>query len=470
MSAKLMNAIPIIAWKGQTFNQIVSHIHKNGAIHDNPLNNSIFAALPLKIYRHEVVTGDCTNSRNSTTINQLSRPGGSIVNSSGTNCKGLVNIVDFNLTNNSSDIPGNCLAECVVGTAATNAKRRLRSNGMIKKQFDLSNDKATYYTDSRQYLNSRSKTYDQNNFHFFREGDVTAVPGSSQSISNIYTTNSTSDCKKYYITSDTSFNYQWVAGNPTFASTGSQPTDGEGNVIDELAGQYGSFTVNIEKGYYDVADINTALHAQMILNEHYFVNTRNSSKRFFINFVFNSTTRLVELHIEPISQEIIDNEGLIQPTIETSTGTRPPVWNTPESAQIPIVEIIDNSFKNIIGFPIGLYPPANMITDYTVASTTEPVFKPRYNRVYYKPNNHQFAQQGAVSSSSRITRLKYNAITNSAATYRNAFGTHVANALSYGVPANGYTVKDKLGYPLPNTPTFSFSGELKTCNNVSISG
>ena len=219
-----------------------------------------------------------------------------------------------------------------------------------------------------------------------------------------------------------------------------------------------------------MADINTALHAQMILNEHYFVNTRNSSKRFFINFVFNSSTRLVELHVEPISQEIIENEGLIQPTIETITGTRPPVWNTPESPQIPIIEIIDNSFKNIIGFPIGLYPPANMTTDYIVASTTEPVFKPRYNRVYYKPNNHQFAQQGAVSSSSRITRLKYNAITNSAATYRNALGTHVANALSYGVPANGYTVKDKLGYPLPNTPTFSFSGELKKCNNVSISG
>jgi hypothetical protein len=466
MSARLnMNAIPIIAWKGQTFNQIVSHIHKNGAIHNNPLNNSIFAALPLKIYRREIVTGDCTNSKNYTTINQLNRPGGSIVNSSSTNCKGLVNIVDFNLTNNTSDIPGNCVAECVVGNAATNAKRRLRSNGMIKKQFDLSNDKATYYTDSRQYLNSRSKTYEQNNFHYFREGDISAVPGSSLSISNIYTTNTTSDCKKYYISSDTTFSYQWVAGNPTEASTGSLPTEGN-----ETAGQYGNFTVNIQKGYYDVADINTALHAQMILNEHYFVNTRNSSKRFFIDFVFNSTTKLVELHIEPISQTVIDNEGLVQPTIDTLIGSRPPVWTIPESLQIPIVEIIDNTFKNIIGFQVGLYPESNRTTSYIVASTTEPAFKPRYNRVYYKPNNSQFAQQGAVSSSSRISRLKYNAITNSAATYRNAFGTHVANALSYGVPANGYTIKDKIGYPLPNTPKFTTTGELKTCVNVSISG
>ena len=31
MSARLsMNQIPIIPWKGQTFNQIVSHIKKNG--------------------------------------------------------------------------------------------------------------------------------------------------------------------------------------------------------------------------------------------------------------------------------------------------------------------------------------------------------------------------------------------------------------------------------------------------------
>ena len=471
MSARLsMNAIPIIGWKGQTFNQIVSHIQKNGAIHNDPLNNNIFAALPLKTYRREIVTGDCNNSRNSTTINELTRPGGSIVNSSSSNCNGLVNIVDFNLINNSGDIPGNCIAECVVGTAATNAKRRLRSSGMIKKQFDLSTDKPKYYTDSRQYLNSRNKTYEQNNFHYLREGDVSAMPGSSLAVSNVYTTNSTTDCKRYYLSNDTLFNYQWVAGNPTFAETGSQPTDEVGAIIIESAGQYGNFTVNLKKGFYDVADINSALHSQMILNEHYFVNTRNSSKRFFINFTFNSNTNMVELHIDPISQTVIDNEGLAQPIIETDIGTRPPVWNIPKLPQIPIIEIADNAFKNVIGFNPNTYPLANQPTSYAVASTTDPAIKPRYNRVYYKPNNHQFAQQGAVSSSSRVARLRYNAITNSAATYRIAYGLHVANALSYGVPANGYTIKDKIGYPLPNTPKFTSTGEMVQCVNVSISG
>jgi hypothetical protein len=470
MSAILVNAIPIIDWKGQTFNQIVSHIQKNGANYNNGISNNIFAALPLKIYRREIASGDCKNSRNSTTITGLTRPGGSIVNSSSSNCNGLVNIVDFTLINNSSDIPGTCAAECVVGTAATNAKRRVRSSGMIKRQFDLSTDKPKYYTDSRQYLNSRNRTYEQNNFHYFREGDVSATPGSSLSVSNVYTTNTTTDCKRHYISNDTLFNYQWVAGNPTFASTGSQPTNENGDIILESAGQYGNFVVNLKKGYYDVDNINAALHTQMILNEHYFVNTRNSSKRFFINFVLNSTTKLIELHIDPISQTVIDNEGLVQPTIETDTGTRPPVWNTPQSPQSPIVEIVNNEFKDVIGFTPNMYPDANQITSYVVSSTTEPAIKSRYNRVYYKPNNSQFAQQGAVSSSSRVARLKYNAITNSAASYRNAYGAHVANALAYGVPANGYTIKDKIGYPLPNTPKFTSTGELVQCVNVSISG
>ena len=464
MSTILTNQIPIIPWKGQTFNQVVTHIKKNGLLYSDNTNN-IFSALPLKTYRKEIGSGDCTSSRNTTTIEELNRPGSSIVNSKSPICNGLVNVVDFNLTENSSQNIGNCASECVVGTPETNARRRVRSSGMIKKQFDLSSDKPKYYTDSRQYLNSRNKTYSQNNFHYFREGDATAVQGSSQSIANVYTTNTTTDCKRHYLSSDTSFTYQWVAGNPTGASGGTP-------VADEPAGQYGTFTVNLKKGFYDVPDINRVLHAQMILNEHYFVNSTNESKQFFINFVFNSSTRLVQLQINPISQTIIDEQGLVQPTIETDIGTRPPVWNVPESTIIPILEVVDNDFKELIGFNVGTYPSANQTVDYMIASNSAngPAIKPRYNRVYYKPNNHQYAQQGAVSSSSRITRLKYNAITTTASTYRNAFGLHVANALAYGVPANGYTVKDKLGYPLPKTPTFTSTGEQRNCPNVSIQG
>ena len=75
-----------------------------------------------------------------------------------------------------------------------------------------------------------------------------------------------------------------------------------------------------------------------------------------------------------------------------------------------------------------------------------------YVPVHYKPNNAKFAVQGAVDSSSRLARLKYDTITNNASTYREAFdvygvGNATANALAYGVPAGGYTIKDKIGYP-----------------------
>lgn len=462
MSSVVMNQIPIIPWKGQTFNQVVTHIKKNGMIYSNNTNN-IFSALPLKTYRKEIGTDSCTTSRNTTSIEELNRPGSSIVNSKSNICNGLVNIVDFNLSTNSSENIGNCASECVVGTPETNARRRVRSSGMIKRQFDLSNDKLTYYTDSRQYLNSRNKTFAQNNFHYFREGDATAVQGSSQSIDNIYSTNTTTDCKRQYLSADTSFTYQWVAGNPTQANGGTP-------VADEDSSQYGTFTVNLKKGFYDVSDINRVLHSQMTLNEHYFVDSDNGSKKFFINFVFNSSTKLVQLQIEPISQAIVTQQGLVRPTIETDVGTRDPVWTIPVDIVIPVIDILDNDFKTLVGFTVGSYPTANQTTEYIIQSNLPagPAIKPRYNRVYYKPNNHQYAQQGAVSASSRITRLKYNAITDSASSYRNSFGPHVANALAYGVPANGYTVKDKIGYPLPKTPTFTSTGEQRDCPNVSI--
>ena len=98
--------------------------------------------------------------------------------------------------------------------------------------------------------------------------------------------------------------------------------------------------------------------------------------------------------------------------------------------------------------------------DFRTNTLTHCTDKNSYVPVHYKPNNEKFAQQGAVDSSSRLTRLKYDVITDIGNTYRVAFdkygsGNATANALAYGVPANGYTIKDKIGYPNPKTPIFS---------------
>ena len=75
--------------------------------------------------------------------------------------------------------------------------------------------------------------------------------------------------------------------------------------------------------------------------------------------------------------------------------------------------------------------------------------------VYYKPNNSQYAQQGAVSASSKIARLKYNTISTNAMKFRSStFGSSVANALAYSSRDAAYTIKDKIGYPIKCTPIF----------------
>ena len=68
--------------------------------------------------------------------------------------------------------------------------------------------------------------------------------------------------------------------------------------------------------------------------------------------------------------------------------------------------------------------------------------KPRVT--IYKPSNSTFAVQGAVSSGSRIARLKYNTITRNGASFRSAFGQSAANAGRYRGDGNAaYFVKSK---------------------------
>jgi hypothetical protein len=298
----LLTYIPIVSWKGKTISQITSILKKN----NNTTNKNIYSPNPLKIYRRELVTNisnTTCNSRTSVKIDEIDRPSGSIVNTKNTKPgSGLVNTLDINLTNNSSDIPGNCSscqnvkvttgssgANAVHGfSPAQNALKRVRSSGMIKRQFDLTTNKPTYYVDNRQYLESRNLTQDQNKFNFLIKGDATTTPGTRSALSNTYAAN-------------------------------------------------GSFVTNKSCG----------------LSGH--------------------------------------------------------------AAQ-----------------------------------------------VYYKPNNPQFGQQGAVTSSSHITRVKYDSVTNSSVLYSRTVGSALANALAYGVPEPGYTSKDIIGYPNINTPVIDkYTGKLK---------
>lgn len=313
---------------------------------------------------------------------------------------------------------------------------------MIKKQFDLSTSKQTYYTNSQQYINSRNRGFTQNQFYYTRIGNTSSKPGDSLTTNNIYATNTLTDCKKFYISAATSFQYTWV--NTTTPAT---------------------VTVTVPSGYYNIDDINDVLHNAMIANNHYYRQLDNLSKIFLLNFALNNSTGLVELVVSPISAAIASANRYGKALVTTDLNViETTAWTTPTSTQTPQITILNNGFANVIGFANATYPSTNtntVVTTFTGSSL--PLLQPEGNRVYYKPNNPQFAQQGAVTSGSKIARIRYDTITNSASSYRTAFGLHVSNALAYGVPANGYTIKDKLGYPNKNTPTVTTTGEMRFC-------
>jgi len=76
-------------------------------------------------------------------------------------------------------------------------------------------------------------------------------------------------------------------------------------------------------------------------------------------------------------------------------------------------------------------------------------------RVYYKPNNPQFAQQGGVSSSTRILKLNVDTISTNAANIRKLKGANAAQGLSLG--------------SIPFTP-FIYKYKSPACNKATYSG
>ena len=259
MSATLdLNPTRVVSWKGLTIKQVNSKILKNeGQVFGN---KNFFRANPVKLPRRELLSASNTtcNSRVSVKIDNINAPGGTTSNSSGSNIGNSISLTnEIQVPNNSCEYPGTCNTYT---SPVDNARRRVRSSGMVRQKYHETSNNKSYHTNTKEYLHSRNMTYKQN---------------------------------------------QLVLSNP------------------------------------------------------------------------------------------------------------------------------DNTcFKT-----------------------------------HYSPSNEQFSVQGAVSSGDLITRKRYNTITDSAASYTNPLGRDVANALSYGVSSTGYTKKDKLGYPMKVTPTFSkYSDVMKRCS------
>jgi len=464
MSAKLnMNEVRYYSWKGKTFNQITSAFQKNKIVLPTTSGNVLFNARPLPIYRRESrsktapVTG---NERTSASIDQLNMPNGYSLTSSNVSCTfGVLNVLDAKEANETTNKyqNGSCVTTNPCMSQEYNARRRIRSGGMIKK-----NTAATgtaydpYYTSTKQLLISRNKTFEQNQYNYIRQGDSTAKPGTNAASANVYSANGLARCNKYHITSilgNNKFQYQWL----------------DGSLND----------VVIEDGYYDLDDLIQQFKSTMINKKHYLILKSTISKIFLMNIGYNSATKRIELQSYAYNKTTYSTSMYDYPN-----GNNWESYLSANSADtlVPVFKILNNGFQDVIGFVAGNYPSVVITTsggksyqhpstnsftytgNQTSISTSNAALLPKYSIVYYKPSNSQFAHQGAVSASSLITRLKYDTVTNNSYKYQSAYGMAMANALAYGVPEGGYTIKDKIGYPVKQTPTFSkYSEGFKKC-------
>ena len=478
-----MNEKRNISWKGRTFNQVVAGLKMNTNTFSTSSTQGFFLPPPIKHYRREIANVNTCRTRANVVGDAFFQPGGTIDNTSSSVPPTYV--AEFNLTAIHTERPTtNC--DTVACSKSADAKRRVRSSGNVKRKFTASND--TYYTSTNEYLVSRNRTVKQNEFVNIRYGDSSYKPGSPNSIPNIYTPNGINHCAKVSINGFSSsplFQYQW---------------------LDATVNDF-----NIANGNYNMDELNTLFRTTLLNRGHYYNDNYNDSKLFLFNFVYDMLSAKVQI-------QCFATDYTYHPDSRYTRGSVS--WDKPLGTIVPVIRILNNIFQTILGISAGNYPPADIgntdgpryqtqpvlrlappnntyvsniytstlsvgvkqlyITNYPEyvtgnqgnqfkTGTVNPTIGTPYVPLYYKPSNSKFASQGGVDSSARLTRLKYDTVTNSANTFMTAYGKQTANSLAYGVPAPGYTIKDKIGYPATRTPTVN-NGDVVACQTTAIRG
>ena len=436
---------PTNNWKGRTFQQISYGIkYNNGNLNTNSNDDYLFKSMPSKGYRKEIASQNVNcNPRTSIKIDDLNIPGGSNFNNLNPNTNALVNTQIINYDNNNCQHPNSDNTHCMdVHSIESNALRRVRSSGMTQKKYNI-NGKNNYFSSAKEYLNNRNLSFNKNQYFNLAIGDSSSIPGQLGSINNVYKPSGINHCQGelqgggFQIENTISFVY-----NPGGLDV----------------------TVNLEPGIYDVNKLNNVLHTSMVENGLFWTSKSPSGKKvFLLNFKFDNTSKKIILSSDSISQSIVTTD---------STNFEPPlqgiIYNATNYDYFFFNFTNSTEFAELIGFDTNFYPDTLDVASnpavFTATGTKESsIVTSDFLPIYYKPNNSKFAVQGAVSCGDLITRKKYDTITTVGSSYRSAFGEPTANALAYGVSSYGYTIKDKIGYPIKKTPVISKTGELLQC-------
>ena len=464
----------IISWKGRSFNQIVAGLKRNTNTTVIQKSN-LHAPQPMRHYRKEIANASVC-SRASIRLDDFMSPGGTIVNTSSTNQTRSTEVAEFGLTVNKSERPTTS-CDTIACSKASDARRRVRSSGNVKRVSISSKTNDRYYTSSNEYLVSRNLTIAQNQYSYVRFGDDTAEPGSNKSLKNIYSPAGLNHCAKVTIKGfsvSPLFTYQWIDGSV--------------------------HNVTFPDGNYDLGEFVTQFQNFMISKNHYYTNRSTGKKEYAMNFAYNVRTDRIQIQCKAVNKH----------TFPSTLYTGADGITLTTYAIVPVINVSTNVFSQLIGANPGFYPPNatigtvdvsgdldnykvqpsnNVSPDLNIFNGTlinrtypnpinfffdgaeKPKIGTPYVPLYYKPSNSKFATQGSVDASSRLARLKYDTITSSASTFTSAYGRQTANALAYGVPGPGATFKERIGYSVSCQPTANpIMNQMMKCSTTKIRG
>jgi hypothetical protein len=347
-----------------------------------------------------------------------------------------------------------------ITSAEDNARRRVRTAGMIPRKFRNQGDTgdSVFKPSYHQYLHSRVKSFDQNQYNYLREGNKTAVPGDNLSMSNVYASNSLNPYAKLLISESKGnhqFSYQWIDRT--------------------------EYAVVLGDGYYDAADLQNAVNQALVSNRTYFVNNYTKENVYPISIFFDSLEKRMVIQCRN-SSSFLDTAMFSKPSgahwsLPYITGRIDLSAFNASSGVFLVPQLrVGPKFGAVIGLAAGNYPERSVESQKTgtaVVYSTDQVFYgahpsigPNFKPIYYKPNNPGFATQGAVTAGDRVTRLKYNTITKASSSFRTAYGsqTESANSYVYSIGNSAYGGSKTKHYKDIATPIFNpVNGQMECC-------
>ena len=189
-----------------------------------------------------------------------------------------------------------------------------------------------------------------------------------------------------------------------------------GNNVIQIIWLGTTYTIIIDDGYYNVSDLNFKIQQFCILNNLYLLSNSGSNIIYFVELVMNSVRYSVQLNLYalPTSTQASTLGYSLPPTAN---------WTFPTIATTPQLNIVSQTFGNLIGLNFGTYPVMTQTTTQSFLSTTTPIISPvnsyimtcnLLNSKYSIPNTTFFSLplSGSLGTliTSNVSSIVYNMI------------------------------------------------------------